>query len=235
MKPSLLPIWLALAFLLATAYGGYKYYQVQQFQQEKSTAVAERLPPIEEFELATSDGGTFRSKEMLGKVWVTTFFFSTCPGSCTRLNANIKYMNSLENIQDVTWLSISVDPVTDTLPVLAAYAQRLNADPEQWKFARGELDYVKRIGNDFFKLPVVYKDHSDVAAVVDKSGRIAGLYNAVSTSDSKRMEKKLVELLAEPWTPEPEPEKLASKSDDALESDSRETADDAVAEEAAAE
>lgn len=235
MKPSLLPVWLALAFLLATAYGGYKYYQVQQFQQEKSNAVAERLPPIEEFELTTSDGGTFRSKEMLGKVWVTTFFFSTCPGSCTRLNANIKYMNSLENIQDVTWLSISVDPVTDTLPVLAAYADRLNADPEQWKFARGELDYVKRIGKDFFKLPVIYKDHSDVAAVVDKNGRIAGLYNAVSTSDSKRMEKKLVELLAEPWTPEPESEAPAPGDEDAPEASSGETADNQVAEEAAAE
>ncbi|MEQ8836153.1 MAG: SCO family protein, partial [Lacipirellulaceae bacterium] len=132
---------------------------------------------------------------------------------CTRLNANIKYMNSLEEIKDVTWLSISVDPVTDTIPVLAAYAERLNADPNQWVFARGELDYVKRIGNDFFNLPVIYKDHSDVAAVVDKNGRIAGLYNAVSTSDSKRMEKKLVELLAEPWTPSPAPEETTTEKE----------------------
>ena len=64
---------------------------------------------------------------MLGKVWVTTFFFATCPGNCERLNSSIRHLNSLEELKDVTWLSITVDPNTDTLPELQKYADRFSS------------------------------------------------------------------------------------------------------------
>ncbi|QDT00176.1 SCO family protein [Adhaeretor mobilis] len=201
MKPSLLPMWLAVLAMFATAYGGWKYYQVQQYHQNRNAVSAERLPPLEEFELTKSDGQPFRSQDMHGKVWVTTFFFSTCPGSCKRLNANIKYLSSLDDLEEITWVSISVDPVVDTLDVLSNYSEQMNADPERWLFTRGELDYVKRVGQDFMKMPVSYKGHRDDAVVIDKNGQIAGIYNATSTAETKRMQVKLKELLAEPYTP----------------------------------
>lgn len=184
-------------FVVAAAYGGWKVYQVRQFQAE-SQHVEYNLPPLENFELEATGGAPFRSADMRGEVWVTNFFFSTCPGTCTRLSANIRQLALDEELKDVQFLSISVDPVTDTLPVLEKYAERHDATPDKWRFARGEMDYLKRVGQDLLKLPVIYKDHNDYAAVIDRTGKIRGHYNALSSRECDRLRQKLIELLAEP-------------------------------------
>jgi protein SCO1/2 len=139
---------------------------------------------------------------MKGKVWVVSFFFSTCPGSCKRLNANIKYLSSLDELADVTWLSITVDPQTDTLPVLAAYAENMNADPQRWIFARADFDYVRRIAHDMLKVGgVSLKSHNDYAVIIDKRGEIAGMFNASSTNESKRGVDIIKQCLAEDDAP----------------------------------
>ena len=201
MNNSTLPYWLCFAVLLAALYGAFKWRQVEQ---ARSVGGVEQvsLPPLEEFELTTSSGQPFRSRDMKGKVWVATFFFSTCPGSCTRLNSNIKYLSNLQDTRGVTWVSITVDPETDTLPVLKAYAEKLHADPERWIFCRGEFDFVKRIAHDLMKIGgVSYKGHNDYAVIVDKDGEIAGMFNAVSTEQSARGVETLKKLLSQEYKP----------------------------------
>ena len=154
-------------------------------------------PPLEQFELTERSGQPFRSQDMLGKVWVSTFFFTTCPGACPRLNANIKYLNSLEELNEVIWVSITVDPDHDTLPVLREYADRFQADPERWLFCRGELDYIKRVGQDIMKLPVSWKGHQDYAVVVDRQGKVRGMFDATSRNQSERLRTLLLKCLAE--------------------------------------
>ncbi len=205
MNNSAIPYWLTFAVLLAALYGGFKWYQVEQTRAGVETSEIS-LPPLEEFELTTSDGKPFHSAEMKGKVWVVSFFFSTCPGSCKRLNANIKYLSSLDELADVTWVSISVDPETDTIEVLDAYAKNMNADPQRWLFCRGEFDYVRRIAHDMLKVGgVSLKSHNDFAAIVDKQGEIAGMFNASSTDDSKKGIKTIEKCLAEPYVPSEPP------------------------------
>jgi protein SCO1/2 len=202
MKDSALPYWLAFAALLAAAYGGFKMYQVEQWRNEGSVAVAVDLPPLENFELTERSGQPFRSADMRGKVWVATFFFSTCQGSCARLNSHIKYLTSLDEIRDVTWVSISVDPVNDTLAALRAYAERLNADPQRWLFCRGELGYVKRLADDCLKVGgVTYQGHNDYGVIVDKNGQVAGMFNAASTKDTEKAIAVMKKCLAADYTP----------------------------------
>ena len=205
MNNSALPYWLALAVLLAASYAGYKVYQVERQRREAAIAAEElSLPPLTDFELTKSDGTPFRSADMKGKVWIATYFFSTCPGSCTRLNQNIKYLSSLDEIADADWVSITVDPATDTLPVLAAKAKELNADPERWYFCRGEFDDVRRIAHDYMKVGgVSLKGHNDYAVIIDKQGEIAGMFNAVSTSESKKGLEIIKRELAKEYVPEP--------------------------------
>jgi len=193
-----LAYWLTLMVVLAASYGGWKVYQVQQFQNDQAVGgIKFAGPPLDEFELTERSGQLFRSRDMIGKVWVTTFFFATCPGACPRLNANIKHLNSLEEIKEVTWVSITVDPSNDTLPVLKEYADRYQADPERWLFCRADLDYIKRVGTDFLKLPVTWKGHNEMAVVIDKTGKLRGMYDATRTSQSEKLRELLVECLAE--------------------------------------
>jgi cytochrome oxidase Cu insertion factor (SCO1/SenC/PrrC family) len=181
------------------------------------------LPPLKEFELTASDGKPFRSRDMKGKVWVVSFFFSTCPGTCAKHNANIKYMTSLDEIAEVDWVSITVDPVTDTLPVLAEYAKRMNADPERWIFCRGDLDYVQRVADDVLKLGgVTYKSHNDYAVIIDRDGEIVDMFDSLSTQACDRAVETLKKCLAEEY--EPETDEPASAGGEAPNSSAAEAA-----------
>lgn len=196
---SKVPYILVFFVLLAAAYGGYKWWQVEQARAALGLALydAQTAPPLTEFELIERGGQPFRSQDMLGRVWVATYFFTTCPGNCLRLNENIKLLHDQEELHDVTWVSISCDPDTDTVEALQDYANRHGADPKRWLFCREDLDYIKRVALGM-KLDVFLKGHRDDAVVIDKQGKIRGYFNATSKRECKALRDLLVELLEEP-------------------------------------
>jgi cytochrome oxidase Cu insertion factor (SCO1/SenC/PrrC family) len=192
------PYVLCVVVLVGMVYGGWKWWQVRQFELTRGAAVPAGAigPPLKEFELTERSGKPFRSIDMRGRVWVASYFFTTCPGQCLRLNANLQVLNSEPELKDVTWVSITCDPDTDTLEALQAYAERFKADPDRWLFCRGNLDYVKRVAKGmgvFLSL----KGHQDFAIVIDKKGKIRGVFDATSESQCNRLRAKLLECLAE--------------------------------------
>lgn len=199
-QDSPLPYYLAgaLVLSLATAYGGYTWWRVNQWEQSRGEAIqlTDVGPPLTEFELTERSGEPFRSDDMQGKVWVVTYFFTTCPGSCIRLNQNIQFMHNMPELEDVTWVSITCDPDTDTLEALRDYADRWEADPDRWLFCRGDLDYTQRVakGMDLF---LRRKGHQDYAIVIDKAGKVRGVYNATSKADCQRLRERLLECVEE--------------------------------------
>ncbi len=213
MNHSTLPYWLTLMVLLVVSYGGWKYWQVQQFQSGGGIEFTSQ-PPLEEFELTERSGKPFRSRDMLGKVWVTTFFYANCAGACPRLNGNIKMLGNMEELQDVVWVSITVDPEIDTLERLREYAETYQADPERWLFCRGDLQYIQRVGEDIMRLPITWRGHNESAIVIDRKGEVRGMYDATSTRESKLLRKLLLECLEEEAPevekPTPQPTSVAA-------------------------
>jgi cytochrome oxidase Cu insertion factor (SCO1/SenC/PrrC family) len=181
------------------AYGGWKWWQVRQYELDRGQAIPEELsgPPLTEFELTAADGAPFRTADMRGKVWVATYFFTTCPGSCIRLNRNIQFLHKLPELKDITWVSITCDPDNDTLEALREYAKNWEADPDRWLFCRADLDYTRRVARGM-KLFLSRKTHQDHAIVIDKAGKVRGMFNATSTNDCQRMRTMLLELAEEP-------------------------------------
>jgi len=207
---SALPYFLALAILFVAGFGALKWWQVEQWEQSRGEAVpvAAIGPPLTEFELTERSGQKFHSAGMKNKVWVVSYFFATCPGSCIRLNQNIKFMHNMPELKDVTWLSITCDPDTDTVEALQKYAKTWDADPKRWLFGRADLDYVKRIGLGM-NLDVYRKGHKDYVVVIDKTGKIRGMYDATSKSQCERLHTRLLECLAE----EPPSDLAATKAE----------------------
>jgi protein SCO1 len=195
---SMVPHIISVAILIGVTFGAFKWWQVRADEQARSEAIAltEVGPPLTEFELTDRSGKPFRTEDMKGKVWVATYFFSTCPGSCIRLNQNIQFMHNMPDLKDVTWVSITCDPDNDTQEALAAYADRWNADPDRWLFVRGDLDYTKRVARGM-NIFLERKGHQDYAIVVDKTGKIRGMYDATSKSQSERLHTRLLECMAE--------------------------------------
>lgn len=195
---SIVPYALCLVVMVGMAYGGWKWWQVWQFDLTRGEAIPAGAvgPPLKEFELTERSGKPFRSADMRGRVWVASYFFTTCPGQCLRLNANLQVLNAEPALKDVTWVSITCDPDTDTVEALSAYADRFQADPDRWLFGRADLDYVKRVAKGMDVL-LSLKGHQDFAIVIDKTGKRRGVFDATSESQCNRLRAKLLECLAE--------------------------------------
>ena len=97
-------------------------------------------------ELVSHHGETMRlyTDLLQGKVVVINSFFTTCTGSCPII------MSTMARIQEalgdrvgkeVSLISLTVDPVTDTPPRLKEYAERLGARPG-WHLVGGKKENV---------------------------------------------------------------------------------------------
>ncbi len=195
---SAVPYFLCLAVLFGLAYGGWTWWRVRQFDLARGDAIPANAigPPLKEFELTERSGKPFRSTDMRGHVWVATYFFTSCPGQCLRLNANIEMMTNQPDLKDITWVSISCDPDNDTLDALRAYADRFHADPQRWLFCRADLDYTKRVAKGM-NVYLSLKGHQDLAIVIDKRGKIRGVYDGTSESECNRLHGLLLKCLGE--------------------------------------
>ncbi len=139
-----------------------------------------------DFVLTERSGQRVSSDDLKGKPYVVSFFFSTCPSICIQQNQKVQELQSEFAGTDVRFVSISVDPETDTPEALREYAARFNADPEKWLFMTGELLYIRRVGAEVFRLAVDEKFHTEKFVLVDRQGEIVGYY---SWPEAKQYEK----------------------------------------------
>jgi len=155
-----------------------------------------RLPA---FSLTDERGRPFGRDDLLGKVWVADFVFTSCSDACPRLTQR---MRSLQDRLDphgrVGLLSISVDPERDTPEKLRAYGEAYGARGDQWRFLTGSPTEVQRTVVKGFKMAmakVPAQDqvresddelraqafdilHGDRMVLVDSDAHIRGYYVA---------------------------------------------------------
>jgi len=198
LSAAAVPFVIAGIVMIGMVYGGIKWWQVRQFEATRGQLAPGEgvIAPLTEFELTERSGQPFRSTDMHGKVWVVSFFFASCPGPCLRLNGNIQGLNQLPDLKDVTWVSITCDPENDTLDVLKSYAQRWDAAPDRWLFCTADLEYLKRVARGM-NLALFWKTHSDHAVVIDRTGKVRGMFDGTSTYECGRLRTLLDECLAE--------------------------------------
>lgn len=136
-----------------------------------------RLQP---FRLSAQTGQPFDSKSLEGHVWVADFFFTSCPGPCPMMSQKLgEIQRQTADLPAVKIVSFTVDPATDTPPVLAAYAKHFVADPSRWFFLTGDPTALNDIGRNGFKLNPVDGStiHSTRFTLVDRHMQIRGYYS----------------------------------------------------------
>ncbi len=203
MKSAALALWIAVLATAAVGYGGWWAYhrlavdplRFPDGAARSATPAAEFLAGKKpQFTLTERSGETFDTKALAGKVWVVTFFYTSCPGPCFRQNqALAKVQQNLEG-RDVRFLSITCDPAVDTPAKLKQYAAGFDADPEQWLFLTGEFDSIRGIAQRQFLLPLDKQSHSERAIVIDAEGEIRDVFDTLDAEEMKRMTALLIEL-----------------------------------------
>jgi protein SCO1/2 len=99
------------------------------------------------FNLTDQSGAAFSSQSLAGHVTLLDFVYTYCTDACPIMSAT--FQEAQHKLADdkllgskVMLVSLSVDPVHDTPPVLADYAQQFKADPSSWKMLTGDWDNV---------------------------------------------------------------------------------------------
>ncbi len=136
------------------------------------------------------------NKDLKGKVLVIDFIFTTCPTVCPRLSANMKELQKAyikKNPEMVQFISISVDPERDSVPVLRAYADRYNADHDRWWFLTGNKDSIFDYAKNELGLLLNNADvpgdfvHSQKMILLDTARNIRGYFDGLDKRETKKI------------------------------------------------
>jgi protein SCO1/2 len=130
-----------------------------------------------DFVLTERQGNQVSSDDLKGQPYIVSFFYSTCPSICVQQNQMVQELQKEFEGDGVRFVSISVDPETDTPEAMREYAARFGADPEKWLFMTGDLTYIRRVGAEVFRLAVDQKFHTEKFVLVDAQGAIVGYYS----------------------------------------------------------
>ena len=163
------------------------------------------LGQVPAFELVGDDGKPFGSATLDGKNWLASFVFTSCPGPCPKLVERLKTLRAKIPASDLTFVSFSVDPVTDTPAVLAGYRKERGIAPDAaWTFVTGPEDKVLELVRKGFLVAVEKSNdpagedgaviHGVRVGLIDGRRRIRGYYNTEIPEDLERLEKELAAI-----------------------------------------
>jgi len=154
------------------------------------------LGDLPAFSLIAEDGRAFGRDDLLGRVWIADFVFTSCSDACPLLQAKMRKIQDrlipLEQGGNISLLSISVDPERDTPQKLKQYGETFGARPGLWRSLTGDQREVERTVVRGFhtamaKVPAEGADphvaafeimHGERLVLVDRQGRIRGYYDA---------------------------------------------------------
>ncbi len=165
-------------------------------QAQKSRVNLPMLGQTPAFQFTDNYGRPFGDRQMLGKVCVVDFIFTRCVGVCPVMAESMSELyRAFRGVQDVQFVSISVDPAYDTPEILDQYGKRLGVTDDRWVFLNGPIAEVIRVCENGFLLPAedLPMGHSAKFMLVDRRGRIRGYFD--SDDDMTPLKAKIALLL----------------------------------------
>jgi cytochrome oxidase Cu insertion factor (SCO1/SenC/PrrC family) len=170
------------------------------------------LPPatarqLGNFSLTDATGRTVTRADLDGKILAVSFLFTSCSLTCpevTRRMAEIQRITATNH--DVRLLSLTVDPRSDTPPVLAKWGARFGADTNRWFLLTGEKPTLHELigtsfletetNNPFNSMPGNFAGTERIA-VVDKHGNIRVFFDGLRSETPAAVAAEMARLRAE--------------------------------------
>ena len=165
------------------------------------------LTQVPAFSFNDQEGQRITDKDLVGKVYVAEYFFTTCRGICPKLNTNMRTLSQdFAGEPDFRLLSYTVDPETDSVGRMKVYADSLGADAKRWFFLTGRKDSLYHLARTGYLLDDPKNNatnineqflHTQFLALVDKSGRVRKIYDGLKKDELADLEKDIRTLLKE--------------------------------------
>jgi protein SCO1/2 len=158
---------------------------------------------VPEFELINQDSMTFTQEEVEGKVYVSYFFFTSCPATCPVMTDAMKRVYKVVGDQtDFAVLAHTVDPKRDTPSKLTAFAHKNEIVYDNWDFLTADEAYIYDLGMHGYYLSMGKHDqapggfiHSSKFILLDRDRHIRGIYEGTNSAEVADMIKDIEFLL----------------------------------------
>lgn len=201
MRKFFLSLGISLLILVAAGFAFALFYSPQDPLPE--------FWPAPDFTLTNQAGESVTRDDLLGQVWAADFFFTSCPGICPMLSANMQAMNAdladHPDRDELRLVSYSLDPENDTVETLAKYAEAIEVTPADWLFLTGPRQSIWELSINGFKLEVQDTPgdpanpilHSGKVILVDRQGMVRGYYEGLAAEGMAQLQSDLRRLLEE--------------------------------------
>lgn len=148
---------------------------------------------VSDIVLVNQHGKKISLADFDSSILVVNIFFASCPQVCPEMNKQIQSVaEGYIREENIRFLTVSIDPESDSVPVLAKYAQAYDADLNKRTFATGNkkeiYDWVfndlllatEQRGSDFI--------HDDKVVIIDMSHRIRSILPTRGKTNTERLE-----------------------------------------------
>jgi protein SCO1/2 len=169
---------------------------------------------VADLSLQNQLGETVSLDQLKGKVILIDFFFTHCASICPILTQNMRRLQDALKLKDETkrivdtnfvqFLSLTVDPAHDSVPVLKKYADRYGVNSDVWWMLTGPKKTIYDFALNELKLGLqdsVSVDsnfvHTDYIALLDKDRVIRGYYHGTDTAAMARLGDDIVFIMLE--------------------------------------
>lgn len=173
---------------------------------EKGDRAYDSIHRIPAFSFTNQNGETITEKTVEGKIYVADFIFTRCGSICPKMTTNMGLLQKkFKDDEEVLFLSHSVTPQMDSVPVLKKYAEDKGVISGKWHLLTGNVDDIYRLakkeyyagdtigyyqtGNEFL--------HTENFILVDKHRRIRGVYNGTLALEMERLSDDIATLKKE--------------------------------------
>jgi len=185
------------------------FYNSAQFEaiwidpKDPSYSKIHRISP---FSLKNQLGKTINQDSLRGNIYVANFFFSICPSICPKMMGNLESLqDSFIHVPKFKMVSFSVMPWVDSVPILYKYGMDHHIDPQKWYLLTGNKDLIYNLGRQSYfaeKGLGLQKSsnqflHTESMLLIDREGRIRGIYNATQKTDIERATEDIHTLMKE--------------------------------------
>ena len=160
---------------------------------------------IADFELTNQNGEKITNKTYEGKIYLADFFFTRCQNICISMAYNMSELQEYyKNDDDIMFLSHSVTPIIDSVPVLKEYAINKGVIDGKWNITTGSKAHIYDLArkNYFAVLDEGSGDendfiHTEQFVLIDKERRIRGFYDGTEKEDINKIIKDITILKRE--------------------------------------
>ncbi len=193
--------------------GRYYYDSVVSVIRDGKTIDDTIWHSVKDFKFQNQLGRTVSLADLPGKVIVADFFFTRCPSICPKLTANIRKLQDALSTKDqfkqlnpafIQFLSFSVDPERDSVPVLKAYGNKFGINPDLWWLLTGPKKQIYDFSMNELKLGLADGEgvdsnfiHTQKLVLLDKEHVVRGYYNGLDSVDMSKMANDMVFIMLE--------------------------------------